>query len=185
MFSLGDQISFMGLFRRIKRTDVSPLAINLNGRSPALAVSTDPQQFNLVIGFGRTLVLSVDRLRHITQIGNAIIRRVTIDVINHMLRPCTVKMQPRDPMHSVIFIINHYAKVAGGTFCLAHRSRYLIASLGSANKVPGFWVVIKQRAHMLCSQICIGHDAPLKLIGQGPADVTSIRGASHFIIEGA
>lgn len=143
------------------------------------------QPGRLVICAGLSHVLLVDGLGYISQLANAVVSGVAVNVVNLPIRPSPVKMQPSKAVRAVTAPINHDDRVSVRA-ASRNSSRFCRPATEYApNENAGFGVVVKNFAQTLRGKIGLSHDAPSKRIGQRPVSVSSTCGLRHFSVGGA
>lgn len=116
--TLRSQVCGMGLLRRVVASKAFPFSIDLDSCCPLLLalMPTHPNESRFAIAAWGAPILTICRPRYVAQIGYTIIRRLSINVINYLRRPCAVNVKPCEtvgsiyppfePDYSVAFLIN-------------------------------------------------------------------------------
>lgn len=123
---------------------------DLNGIALVLRVHVHAVYACFVSGVA-ALVFAIFRLWHIAQIGNAIIRSVTVDVVNLVFGPAPEMIKPCKPVGLVDFPEYAYSPVAlcvdaahngAGLPSLKFGAKLIPAAAYAAREYAGQWVVI-------------------------------------------
>ena len=93
---LGGKVGRVGGFRAAKITKVLLLSVDLDLRVPPLdaLVPRNPTEAGGVAFSWARLVLRVDGRRNVTKVSDPVIALVAVDMVNLILRPHAMKMQP-------------------------------------------------------------------------------------------
>lgn len=93
----------MGGFRGSVETEVFHLAANpYCGLIFAISVKSDAKQPGCVASMRPFLILLINMLRYVAQIGKSIVGRVAIDVIDFVARPAPSLDKPCDAVDGVL-----------------------------------------------------------------------------------
>jgi hypothetical protein len=119
-------------------------------------------------------VLSVHRGRHVAQIFNSIVRRVSVYVVEVLSRPLSIHMQPRKSMSKEGSVIEADDDVSIFSEVARSVARFAVPLAGNP---PGehsrVQVVIEKFAQTLRGNIGLSHETLQSLIGQRPARVSA------------
>lgn len=98
--SLFSEVACMSSFSGLKIAKVMQSATVSNLRNPAanLGFPRRPQKTALGVFIGSPSILRVYKLSGFTQVGNPVVRRVAVDVINSQFRPAPMSHHPGQTM---------------------------------------------------------------------------------------
>ena len=150
------QIRFMRFFWRSKQSQTDRLVIDFNFGEPFLVFLANAGKSTFVV-FALT-VLRVLRVSGFSQIADAIVRSVAVNVIQLMRGPFTINVQPCQPMRGVKNVIEPDCNVA-----MSHSaSGYIARSASSPRHVPAknsrVWVVGHKRFETVLRNSFAVHD---------------------------
>ena len=136
-------VGFAGLFWRGKQTQSNGFVIDFYFRKPFLAFNSNTRIAAFVIA-AFLAVMRVFNVGSITQIANAIVRSISVYVVNLMRRPATCRMQPSQTMREIQHVIQPNDIIPA--FHAAPRPRPLSAAtpFDAPSKFTCGGVVIKQ-----------------------------------------
>lgn len=138
--------------------EVAGLSVDADsGRVGAFAATIDAQNVGAIVTFRASLILCVDAVLNIAQIGKAIIGSVAVDVVNLKRRQSAVDVEPHQ-------LVRVEAKTVYPDLPVAMRRETAcdVANAGSvaiyaACENPGQRVVDERFANALCGKIVSGH----------------------------
>lgn len=136
------------------------------------------------LAVGASPVLHVRGARNVSQVRNAVVSWVAIDVINIAKRPLAVHIKPSQPMGPTLLVVKNQTNIAARIEAARNLIRKSRIPLRVAPRAPcedpGFGIVDKAFAQSRGGNIGLSHDALQMLIGQRPASVASTVRASLF-----
>ena len=157
-------------------------AINTNaGHKCSSHRFVDARKAAGVVRVKPALVLCVDVPVYVSQIGNAVVPDVAVDVIDMAARHRSCVPEPNKSVQSVFCAVDSRSKISvliDGLDCLSDKIRPKFA--GDAHPSISLWCVVKNFAQSLRGKIGLSHEAVLSLIGQGFAGVASAVRTSPF-----
>ena len=108
------KVGGVGGFGRVEIAKVLLSPIEHDPRLPALFVLAprNPEVTANVVLRRLRLILHVHGSRHVTEISDPVVCLVTIDVINLLLRPRSMRVQPRQSVRPEVSTVNHNNDVA-------------------------------------------------------------------------
>jgi hypothetical protein len=132
---------------------------------------------------GALLILIIFRLRRLAKICEAVIARITVDMIYTAFWKIACHVEPDEAMRQISRLVNFDPEIAARlTSGNGPSARWKPVHLPRHN--PGFRIVMEQFSQSFCSKLGLSHDAPRMLIGKRPArDYESFAGFA--IIRGA
>ena len=175
----------MSFFRRVKRSEVFPLPVDLNCGPPSSTVSTHTEHSDGIVTAWAVLIHQVHGLCYIAQIGKAIVCRIAVDVVNYACRPYAVKVQPREAMGAVVLSIDHQLDIAVTSAIASNLSCSRPTSdIGTPAKLSCFRVVVQKLAQFLGGKILNSHRRSFKARSvRCPFGATTPAGFAHSIRE--
>ena len=150
------QISLMGFFRRVKKTQPNRFVVDFNFRQPAFILSP----YTCVAAFVAAASLAVMRVFNVggfTQIYKTVIRAVAIYVVDLVRRPFTCHVKPRQPMREMQRVVQ-----ANNVVSVFHPATSLAAGRTFSpfcvpSKDASFGVVVYKMAKTIYRNLCL-HD---------------------------
>jgi hypothetical protein len=148
---LGD-VGFVRLLRGIESSDVDLLTVHRDSGFVSILGESHAKNSNLVVLLSTLDVLHVGPLLYVAKVFKAIVRLVTIDVIDVVIRPSASDMAPDDAMDIVPLIaINGHLQVAVSTGCPNYVSGIrAIGGSDSTNQKPSLWRIVEKLAEAFC-----------------------------------
>lgn len=102
------QIGSVGFLRSSEATDMPTAAFpSVEGGNEASPLFVHAEISGLVGLLRIALILVIKQLRYVAQIAQSVVGRVAVDVINLMVRPLAMNVQPRKPMYQIHAAIQH------------------------------------------------------------------------------
>jgi hypothetical protein len=136
----------------------------------------------LVVSQCGALVLRVDGSAHVSQVGDGIVRRISVHVIDVCIGPNAVRIEPRQAVKpvekSVDLCLEALSVASGATNSVAYAD--VPVWLHEPREHAALRVVLHKLAQTLRGKIGLSHEAVLSLIGQRPARVDSTSGLRYF-----
>jgi hypothetical protein len=158
-----------------------PAVADIGNPASKRLLPRNAEKSRLVVRKRRAPILSIFSRRNVSEIGDAVIRFVAIDMVDLLLRPFAVYVQPRQTVRPPNTPVDVDEDVTTGAFdgpC----SAVLPAAFpsGSPKEFAGFRVVVEKFAQSLRGKIDLSHEAVLSLIGQSLRRVDSASQARLF-----
>jgi len=182
--ALCGDVGLISLFRSVVSTKANLLSVDRYFGKPSFFVWRNTKVSAFISSFRFAYILFVFYVRHISKICNAIVRRVSIDVINLLFWHETVNIKPRQPMRSDLMTI-HLNVDSTSLLPSSGRANGLPSRLDAPNKNSSLGAVIKKLAQAIYAKIRFSHDALQKRIGQRPGGASTLFGLRHFNTIGA
>lgn len=185
--ALSLQIDLVGLLWSWVATKIGSFSCgNSYLRHPFLSRFADSCKTMLVFGIEFSLVARITQRRYVSKIRNSVVRSNAVDMVNLLIRPTTINVEPRKPMRWMALPVDSDANVSLVADCLCNCSGKPLARPPAIqpSEQPGFWVVVEQLFELLLRQrrIKISHavSPEKKWFGQKPARVDSTGGLRYF-----
>ncbi len=181
MLSFPCEVGLSRIFYGWIRSKAKYLSVDFYMSSPIFPVSMNAENARtFIVGSSISRILRVDLLRNIAKICNRVIFPVPVYVVNVESRPLTVNEQPRESMKQRAAISYARFKVTSSAFVTDNLACIHSVAGKFPRKNSGFRIVVNKTSKFFCRNIRLSHDAILSLIGQRPANVTSVSLASLF-----
>lgn len=160
----------MGIFRAREQTEVNRLTCRVFDPRSVFScafVPPHPQQASSVVETGALQVLSVELLRNIAKICEAVIRAASITVVHVEGRPAASDGEKSQPMRVVLAPKDRNFYVACGlkpTSDIADMRGSVLLDTGEKARLRGVLKVTTQR---ICGKLFGSHGTVLSWFGQG------------------
>jgi hypothetical protein len=183
--SFRGNINFVSFFGVCKPAQTPANAVNLNKGYPSIPVLNDAHVAVSIVFSWAANILDILRVRNVSKVGYAVIRRLAVDVVDFVVRPFAVDIKPRKPVRPVLASVHPYGYVA---FWVGKINNWAKCNaIGSPNlsaKDSSIGVVIQKFAQAFCGKICFSHViAPFqRCVGEKPDSVGSGFGLRYFNI---
>jgi len=161
------KISSIGFFATVKKPKVNLLSVDLNIGLPLLAVSTPHAKISRRIGPSRlALILGVFRACYVAKVAKTVIVSNAVGVVNKMLRPNSMHIEPSQSVHQVWVSVNPCKQVTFCVDCANNPANIMDLVSRISCKYPGFLVVGKKLSQSFNSQRTAWRFFWLRLVGK-------------------
>lgn len=152
--ALGFEIGGVGGFGSVEKADIGRLPIDLNIGLPFSAGGPCPNtEIAGCVGFPRPpLVLRVLGIGHITKVANPVVVTNPICMVDEVLWPLAMHVQPCKPVHKVGSGVNLCNQVTVGVWRADSATDVRHLASGLPGKYAGFRVVGEKLAHAFCGK---------------------------------
>ena len=139
-------VSAAGLFRCVKQTQTNGIVVDFNFRQPTLVFGAHTRVPAFVVA-AFVAVMRIFGVGRFAQITKAIIRSISVNMVDLMRWPSARHVEPRQPMREIKHIIKTDYGIAVFHSTTRFSSRRTSPPLGAPSKQPCFRVVIDKMAN--------------------------------------